>query len=464
MHITHTSGSPAEAGHQKWGEEKSMILNKRWLVRPLAAAAVMALSTSAAFASEGYLGYGYGARQKGMAGAGVADSRDATAASLNPAGLTHLKGMEIDFSATLFSPNRDMTGSADAGFTPSGGVDSKKDYFLVPNMAMSYRLRGNPLADVVAVTMYGNGGMNTSYPQIGNSVMPGCTPGVFGCGAAGVDLQQVFVSFAAAKQAGNFSFGVAPILARQQFEAKGLAAFSGASSDASNLTNRGMDVSFGGGVRAGMEWAVTPGLRVGVAGNSRVWMQEFERYRGLFAEHGSFDIPANLQAGIAYDIKPNLTVMADYKHIWYGSVAAIANPSTNILAGDKLGADNGPGFGWKDVDVIKLGVEWRDAMPGTTFRAGYAHSTNPVTSRDAMFNILAPGIVQDHFTAGAELKLSRCTSLEVAGAYVPRNEVKGHELAMQGANPAHTIDIGMSQYEITMGLKYKMGDNPAPLK
>jgi hypothetical protein len=37
--------------------------------------------------------------------------------------------------------------------------------------------------------------------------------------------------------------------------------------------------------------------------------------------------------------------MADYKRIWYSSVASVGNPSTNIVSGAKLGEDNGPGFG-----------------------------------------------------------------------------------------------------------------------
>ena len=74
-----------------------------------------------------------------------------------------------------------------------------------------------------------------------------------------------------------------------------------------------------------------PNVRLGFAGTSRIWMQPFDKYANLFAEQGDFDIPANLQAGIAIDVMPNLTFMADYKHIWYSQVAAITNPSIRIL-------------------------------------------------------------------------------------------------------------------------------------
>jgi long-chain fatty acid transport protein len=254
---------------------------------------------------------------------------------------------------------------------------------------------------------------------------------------------------------------VAPILARQQIELKGLSAFTfgGVSSDPSYVTNNGTDVAWGGGARAGLEWAISPALRVGVAGTSRIYMQEFEAYRGLFAEQGDFDIPASLQAGIALDITPRLTFLADYKHIWYSSIASIANPSTNPA---QLGTDNGRGFGWKDIDIVKLGAEWRTS-PDLTLRAGYAYNTSPIEPRDVMFNILAPAVVQHHITGGLEYSWDKFQSLELSGAYVPEGHVSGTELAGFG-NPAHDIELNMHQWEVTVGYKYKFGDAPALLK
>ena len=61
-------------------------------------------------------------------------------------------------------------------------------------------------------------------------------------------------------------------------------------------------------------------------------MSKFDRYRGLLAEQGDFDIPGTIQAGVAFDVMPNLTLMADYKRIWFSSIAPVGNPSTNFPA------------------------------------------------------------------------------------------------------------------------------------
>lgn len=416
----------------------------------------LAGAATSAYATEGYFQHGYGARQKALGGAGAADSRDATATALNPAGLVHADN-EVDVSASLFSPWREFNGGgAPATFTPIGEVESDSNLFLIPNLAASYRLSGNPFADVIAISLYGSGGLNTDYPGIARPGFPG--PGIFQDGRLGVDLQQALLSVAIAKTiAPGLSVGIAPIVARQQIKIRGLAPFAAGSSDPANVSGNGLDVTWGVGVRGGVEWVAAPGLRFGVAGNSRIYSQPFEKYRGLFAEQGDFDIPASIQAGVAYDVTPSLTLLADYRHIWFGSIKSIANSSTNAAL---LGSGNGPGFGWDDVDVLKLGIEWRTS-PVLTLRAGYSYATNPISSRDAEFNILAPAVVQNHFTAGFEYKWDRSWSVEFAGLYVPEETVSGVEIPP--GNPGHGVDISMYQFEGTVGVKYKFGED-APLK
>ncbi len=429
--------------------------------------AAMAAIATPAFATDGYFSYGFGARQKALGGAGVADGRDSTTTSLNPAGLTNV-GTEFSSSMTLFSPSRKYEGGAIPGFTPNGAdpsatVESGNNYFYVPNMAASIRLAPNPLVDVIGISMYGNGGMNTDYAAVARNTCPVGTQGVgmFCSGKSGVNLQQALLSVAFAKAMGPLSIGVAPTIARQQIEVEGISAFAPFSTNFANLTNRGTDVSWGWGVRAGLEYKVMPGLRIGVAGNTPMYMQRFDRYRGLFAEQGDFDIPASLTAGFAYDVNPALTFMFDYKHIWYSKVASISNSSTNVetcapFSGGPtcLGGSNGPGFGWSDVNVFKFGLEYR-MNPALTLRAGYSYNTAPIKSADAMFNIIAPAVVQHHITGGLEYKYNANWSLELAGAYVPREHLSGNELAI--GNPPHTVDISMSQWEVTAGVKYKFG-------
>jgi len=90
--------------------------------------------------------------------------------------------------------------------------------------------------------------------------------------------------------------GIAPILARQQFKARGLGGFG--------ITQNDTDVSWGGGVRGGIEVSLSPALRLGVAASSRIWTQGFDKYSGLFAEQGGFDIPPSCRPASPTTLRP----------------------------------------------------------------------------------------------------------------------------------------------------------------
>src|SRR3990167_176212 len=112
-----------------------------------------------------------------------------------------------------------------------------------------------------------------------------------GQGNLGVDLAQlVFAPTLAYKFSPAHSFGVAPLVAYQRFKAYGLQSFAAISSDPANVSNRGYDDAWGLGLRLGYYGRLTPAVAVGAAYATKIEMQEFDKYRGLFAERGDFDI------------------------------------------------------------------------------------------------------------------------------------------------------------------------------
>lgn len=130
-------------------------------------------------------------------------------------------------------------------------------------------------------------------------------------------------------------------------------------------------------------------------------MSEFDNYAGLFADQGDFDIPETWTVGAAVKITPKLTLLADYQHNALSDIPAVGNSVSRLFAGQPLGSSNGPGFGWEDVDVIKLGVIYQ-ATPQLTLRAGYSDLDQPILPGETFFNILAPGVVEKHYTLGGE--------------------------------------------------------------
>lgn len=404
------------------------------------------LAIGQAQATEGYFSHGYGARNYSLGGAGVADSRDAMALAVNPAGLAKVK-RQLQGSVTAFSPRREYS-TTGPGFVASS-AESDREFFPIPTVAYNHPLSED---SAIGIAMFGNGGMNTTYPNVANPACGGGS-GIFCGGKAGVDLIQAFVAVGYAHKFGALSLGVSPIFAVQRFKARGLSFFAPFSSDPANLSGRGYDFSVGGGVRVGAEWEVMEDLRLGASFQTKMYMSKFDKYAGLFEGGGAFDIPANVTAGVAYDITPNFTAMFDYKRIFYSDVDAVGNSSRIPLP---FGSSGGPGFGWHDINIFKFGAEWRmdDAW---TFRAGYAFNDNPIKSSDVTLNILAPGVTQHHITGGLAYKFNERHTVELAGMFAPNTRVSGIEVSPVGPNPARTIEIEMHQLAVSVGWNYNFG-------
>jgi long-chain fatty acid transport protein len=425
------------------------------LLARLAACALASTVAGGAKAAEGYILGGYGVTQTSLRGAGVANSTDAMSMTLNPAGLVEID-RQFNLGVSLFAPTRsyDATGTL---FVAPGEQNSSIPLFVLPNVAYSQPIDGT---SAWGVAVYGNGGMNTYYRSVTNwgYVCHGAN-GVFCAGATGVNLSQVFLEADYAKSFGAISIGIAPVFALQMFSAEGLGAFTQYSASPNNMTNNGGDNSVGVGLHAGLEWKVNSVFRVGLAGATPTLMEKFSKYQGLFADQGAFNIPDYVDAGVAWDVSPAFTVMADYKVIFYSAIPAIGNASDIRLP---YGASGGPGFGWSNVNVLALGAEWR-ATPALTLRAGLEFNNNPVHGADVTLGLLAPAVTTSQFSAGLSYRVTKNSSIDLAGYYAPKGNVSGSEITPYGPTPGSNITASLSEAQVTIGWTYHF-DSDAPVK
>lgn len=404
-------------------------------IKKIAALIAIAGLSGSAFATNGYFSHGYGMKAKGMAGVGIAYGQDTLAAATNPANMV-LQGNRWDAGVDYFRPQRE---SKITGFGTFDGNDLE-DYF-VPEFGYNKMINSNMS---LGVSVYGNGGMATQYGDY--NARTAATPLQMGTAgkSAGVDLSQLFIAPTLAyKLNENHAVGVTLKIAYQSFEAFGLQNFNAApqTSSPGNVTNNGHDGSWGYGLAFGWTGQVTPTLTLGASYHSRTYMQKFDKYKGLFAEQGDFDIPESYGVGFAWKAMPNLTVAGDIQQINYGSVKSIANKST-VLA--PLGANNGSGFGWGDMTVYKLGVSY-DYNKDLTLRGGYSWTDAPYNGTQTFFNILAPGIIEQHLTLGATWKVANGAEVTVSYMHAFENTVKG-----KGA----TAGIDNTMYQDSLGIAY----------
>ena len=400
---------------------------------------------SAATATTGYFALGYGARSMGMAGAVVSNPQDSIASASNPAGMA-LVGERVDVGIRFFNPVREaslMTSVVGAGSDYGAPYDvqdeSRRNMHYIPNIGYTSRINDRLYW---GISVYGNGGMNTTYDRnlydqtmailfsgAPNTVPQGYVTGAPDTGTLGVDLAQVlFTPTIALKLNDRHTVGASLIIGTMRFSARGLGDFqcftqtgavqagcqtnppTGPTIPSDGLTNNNSDITYGAGVRIGWIGEITPNVTLGASAASKVYMKEFDYYDELFAEQGDFDIPANFSVGATFRATPKTSLSFDFQRILYEGVNAISNPGPVYTPGTGptppcggpsclLGTDDGMGFGWENINVYRLGLEYRHDS-NWTFRAGFAVNGQPIPGSEVLFNILAPAVIEKHATVG----------------------------------------------------------------
>lgn len=439
-------------------------------------------------ATNGYFMIGFGAKSRAMGGTGVANNTGGMAAAFNPATMID-SGTRFDLGAELFIPPRAVThNSGVLGYTDER---SNHDLFLVPSMGGTYQLDEKVALGFAFI----GAGLKTEYNQTVNSdscnaVNSGSVPGYSSCPPtfynyagsaagpeAGVELIQMqFIPGIAYKVNKNHTFGASLVIGAQYFRAEGLQAFEdlGFTSSSGGMTDNGWSSSFGGGYRLGwLGTFVEEKLKVGVNYSSRVWMDPFDRYTGLFAEQGDFDIPENYALGLAYTFTPKWTAAFDIQRINYSDVRSLGNPGPDVNSpttgnlftlcpdADKssclLGGYNGLGFGWTDQTIYKIGVDWTINEKWNA-RAGWNYAESPIQEDQVLFNMLAPATVEHHLTFGGGYYFTENVVLDANVMIAFLNTIEGPTAFGPGGAQVEgsNASIAMGQYSIgaTLGIKF----------
>lgn len=384
-------------------------------------------------ASTGYFPIGWGTISKGMAGAGVAlDGRSPLAGANNPAAILTVADQELQLDLFLAYPmpkvnigDKPTSSSSFPALHPGSYASDPNvpfGIFAIPQLGMNWRI-GDKLA--VALVIYGNGGLNDTYPTFANPDCPAGTSGegLFCGGTVELDLKQVFISPTfAARVTPWLRVGLSPIIAVESFKIRGLGVFAANSVDPKHVSDTGRAYSIGYGYKLGLQIRAADGLSFGAVYQTKIVMDAMDRYSGLLPNAGRLDIPSYVELGLAWKFWPDWTLAFDWQRVFYSDSAALSNdPDVPYL----LGSAHGPGFGWQNVNSYKLGIRW-EASKRWIFRGGYARvSPIPVQNDELFFNIIAQSVTRDHFTAGATWNYSANSSLDVAVLYSPRNSIEG---------------------------------------
>ncbi len=406
---------------------------------------LMTLTISNLYATVGYFDIGYGTKARGMGGVATAFPQDSIVSATNPAGMVWVGG-RVDVGTALFSPIRQAT------ITPPNSTESRihksnSNIFLLPHAGINNMLNEHLS---FGCTIYGNGGMNTNYP---------CNIPLFGTGPLGVNYLQLIAAPTVAAKYGRHSFGISPLGGIQILKWKGAQNLDNEifSQHPCHVTNNAHNIQPGLGVRFGWMSKPTKCINLGFAYATKLYTKQYELYKGLFAQEGTLDIPANLSVGIALKNMCNFTLAFDFQYIFYGNIPAISNsiaqinlPLNPMNVKNKFGSECGPGFGWQNLPVYKVGVAY-DGFEHSVWRLGFVHARVPFPTTEIDFNIVSPAVVKDRITAGSTLILDEHQAFDFAFMWAFKNKYRGESQVGLGC-----VELQMWQFtfEVNYGVKF----------
>ncbi len=430
---------------------------------------VLLSTTNPSWSSNGMNAPGNGATQLGMAGAGTAMADDSFATLRNPAAAAWLEdGASFDLGIAVpkggskvgaVGPNSQF-GLLDI---EPGNYKAVKGIFPIPSYVRNWRLNsrsaigwGVSASGLKSITDGGSASLARGFPpfaarckgSFAGSQPLDATSDLMGlCGNSGqklgVDLTQVVVSGNYAyRLTDSMSLGVAPVLAAQRFMARGLGAFSAFSNIPDKTTDNDFDYSYGGGLRLGMLWEISDGIGFGAAYQSKLYQTKFDRYKGMIVG-GSVDFAPTINAGLQFHLAQGHRMFVDVEHIQNEAVKGLAQQTHPQRFSDGcfiprltarsanpeplsscLSGDNGPGFGWVDVTIYKLGYQVSKGR--MAFRAGFSWGGNPEAEGQTLAKFFAPAISDKHAALGVSWNRARGGKIDVALFHAIENRIREH--------------------------------------
>jgi long-chain fatty acid transport protein len=361
----------------------------------LAVAAAVALTSTAAFATNGDTLIGTGAKARGMGGAGIGISFGAESALSNPAMISTVKGTEVSFGGTVFMPDVESNIGATANH---GDKQSGADLSVIPEVSIAQKVSDN---FYWGIGMFGTAGMGVDYRDVdGNSSNNY---------HAASNLQLMQFAIPLAYKVDGLTLSVAPVV---QYGSLDIDYDSNPNTATKDSSTRGMSSDLGYGYTVGLGYE-TSGLTLGAVYKSAIDME----YRGQISKAASdfsqgglvvsdhLEQPAEYGLGASYTTGGH-TLAADFKRIVWSDAKGYKD------------------FQWLDQNVYVVGYQF--AQDNWAVRVGYNHADSPIaeqidqkwTSLYNTFNLLMfPGIVEDHYTLGGSYEFSKTTSLDLAYVY-----------------------------------------------
>lgn len=236
----------------------------------------------------------------------------------------------------------------------------------------------------------------------------------------GLGLRQEIFSPGVVAQTRFGQLEVGAVFAYQRYASWDLGSFSGSDANLGILSeSRGrVESSFGQGVRLGMAGDLGENWGYRFDYRSRVDMDAFHTYLGVYSEPGRFDLPSTVSATFDYRLAPRTTVAVGVEQVRYSEVRPFLSPNLPNRFLALLGDGASPEFRWRDLTIYT--AEWRWQPTGNDgFVLRYSTRQQPTPTSPALRRALEDDFTHHNYAFAYVRRLAPNMQLGFSASYAP---------------------------------------------
>ena len=216
--------------------------------------------------------------------------------------------------------------------------------------------------------------------------------------------------------------GVSAIIAYQRYSAASLGLFAANSPDQTPWFNTRYspqhESAYGTGVRLALHQEVVNGIAVDAGFQSRIDMEEFAAFRGVYSQPADLDIPARARVGFAFQASEKSWLNVAIERVLYSEISAFPSRHLPNRFLSLLGDSSSPTFNWDDLTVYSVGYTWSDGAD-QQWHVDLSTRTQPSPSSQLLSNALDGSLATSAMVVGYSRRTGDRSRLAFNAAYAP---------------------------------------------
>jgi long-chain fatty acid transport protein len=217
--------------------------------------------------------------------------------------------------------------------------------------------------------------------------------------------------------------GVSAVIAYQRYSAAGLGLWAAQTPDqhlfaTPRYAPYAEETGYGTGVRLDVRQEVGESVTFDAGFQSRIDMEEFANYHGVYANPADLDIPARAYVGMAFQASSHSWLNVAVERVMYSDINAFPSRYLPNRFLSLLGDSSSPEFNWNDLTVYSVGWAWSDGRD-QQWRFDLKTRTQPSPSSSLLNQALSDDLADSAMTFGYSRRTGIMSRLHFNAAWAP---------------------------------------------